>query len=157
MMKKMAVFMTNSAEETKALGKNIGKFLEPGAILLLYGALGAGKTVLTQGIALGLGIEDMVTSPTYTLLHLYQGRLPLYHFDIYRLESPDELLDLGYEEFFYDEGVTVVEWPQRLGFLCPDEYVRIDIDVMDYDVQRKITITTVGKLYEKLERGLRTL
>ncbi len=149
--------MTNSAEETKALGKNIGKLLEPGAILLLYGALGAGKTVLTQGIALGLGVEDMVTSPTYTLLHLYQGRLPLYHFDIYRLESPDEVLDLGYEEFFYDEGVTVVEWPQRLGFLCPDEYVRIDIDVMDYDVQRKITITTVGKLYEKLERGLRTL
>jgi tRNA threonylcarbamoyladenosine biosynthesis protein TsaE len=150
----MAVFTTYSEEETTALGKRIGELLEAGAIVLLYGDLGAGKTVLARGIAQGLGAKEAVTSPTYTLMHRYEGRLPVYHFDLYRLNGPDEVLDLGYEDLFYGSGVSIVEWPERLGHLCPDEHVSIHIDIIDYGQTRKITVDVVGVQYIKLRKGL---
>ncbi|MGI5851756.1 MAG: tRNA (adenosine(37)-N6)-threonylcarbamoyltransferase complex ATPase subunit type 1 TsaE [Clostridiales bacterium] len=141
---------TYSEKDTLKLGKEIGSLAWPGMIILLEGDLGTGKTVLTRGLARGLGIEEPITSPTYTLIHQYQGRLPLYHFDIYRLNDAEEMYDLGYEEFFYGQGVTVVEWPERMGYLRPNEYLGISIEkVPDNGVdKRNIRVAPVGRVYE---------
>ncbi|NLO81648.1 MAG: tRNA (adenosine(37)-N6)-threonylcarbamoyltransferase complex ATPase subunit type 1 TsaE [Clostridiales bacterium] len=153
----MTVFTTNSEQETEALGQKIGNLLQPGAIVLIHGELGAGKTVLSRGIARGLGAEEAVTSPTFTLMHRYLGRLEVYHFDLYRLGEPDEMLDLGYEELFYGDGVSIVEWPERLGYLYPNECIRIDIDIIDYGSTRRISVQAVGSQYSEFEKGLGVL
>jgi tRNA threonylcarbamoyladenosine biosynthesis protein TsaE len=153
----MAVFVTHSEQETVELGIKMGKLLEAGDIVLLYGDLGAGKTVLTRGIALGLGTKDVVTSPTYTLMHRYEGRVPVYHFDLYRLGGPDEVLDLGYEEFFYGDGVSIVEWPERLEYLCPEEHVRVRIEVAGDGQKRRITVDAVGGRYSRFEKELKNI
>ena len=150
----MAVFITHSEQETMELGIKMGKLLEAGDIVLLYGNLGAGKTVLTRGIALGLDAKDVVTSPTYTLMHRYEGRVPVYHFDLYRLKGPDEVLDLGYEEVFYGDGVSIVEWPERLEYLCPEEYVRVEIEIAG-EGKREITVDAVGDRYSRFEKELK--
>ncbi len=152
----MVVFVTHSEQETVELGSRMGKLLGAGDIVLLYGGLGAGKTVLTRGIALGLGTRDMVTSPTYTLMHRYEGRVPIFHFDLYRLGGPDEVLDLGYEEFFYGDGVSVVEWPERLEYLCPEEYVKVEMEAAG-DGIRKITVNAIGDRYSRFEKELKGL
>ncbi|NLX69585.1 MAG: tRNA (adenosine(37)-N6)-threonylcarbamoyltransferase complex ATPase subunit type 1 TsaE [Clostridiales bacterium] len=153
----MAVFITHSEQETVALGQSIGKLLGPGAIVLIHGDLGAGKTVLSRGISQGLGADEAVTSPTFTLMHRYQGRLEVFHFDLYRLQDPDEILDLGYDELFYGDGVSIVEWPERLDYLYPDECVRIEIEIIDYKNTRKISVEARGLKYRELEKGLDTL
>ena len=109
-------FHTSSTEETLKLGEKIGKLMVPGDIILLFGDLGAGKTTLTQGIAAGLDVEDgeYVRSPTFTLINEYSGRLPVYHIDLYRIESQEEMERLGLEEFFFGRGVTIVEWADKL-------------------------------------------
>ncbi|MFO7294867.1 MAG: tRNA (adenosine(37)-N6)-threonylcarbamoyltransferase complex ATPase subunit type 1 TsaE [Caldicoprobacter sp.] len=150
----MVAFVTHSEQETVELGQKMGKLLNAGDIVLLYGGLGAGKTVLTRGIALGLGARDMVTSPTYTLMHRYEGKVPVYHFDLYRLSGPDEVLDLGYEEFFYGDGVSIVEWPERLEYLCPEEYVRVEIEIAG-EGKREITVDAVGDRYLRFEKELK--
>jgi len=152
----MLEFFTHSEKETEKLGEKLGRLVEPGTIILIKGDLGTGKTVFTRGIARGLGIEEHVTSPTFTLIHQYQGRLPLYHFDIYRIEDPDEMYDIGYEEFFYGNGVAVVEWPEKMEWLLPDEYLEIVIERIHLDSQdgRKIRLTGKGAKYIKLEGEL---
>lgn len=114
------VIETASAEETKRLGRCLGLVIQEPTVLLLVGDLGAGKTCLTQGIARGLGIPESepIVSPTYTLMNLYEGRLPLYHFDLYRLADPGELEELGMEEYLPGDGVAVVEWADRFEDLC---------------------------------------
>ncbi len=114
------VIDTASAEETNRLGRCLGQVIKEPAVLLLTGDLGAGKTCLTQGIARGLGVPESepIVSPTYTLMNLYEGRLPLYHFDLYRLADPGELEELGMEEYLPGEGVAVVEWADRFDELC---------------------------------------
>lgn len=102
-----------SADETRRLGALLGGLLQAGDVILLHGDLGAGKTAFAQGIGDGLGVPGAVSSPTFTLLKEYAGRLPLYHFDLYRLDDPDELEALGFEQYFYGEGVAVVEWAER--------------------------------------------
>ncbi|MFI5324297.1 MAG: tRNA (adenosine(37)-N6)-threonylcarbamoyltransferase complex ATPase subunit type 1 TsaE, partial [Thermodesulfobacteriota bacterium] len=97
-------------EETIKLGEIIGKSLEPGSIIALRGGLGAGKTVLVKGIARSLGIEDEPVSPTFVIMNAYEGRIPLYHFDLYRISDADELIGIGYDEFLFGEGVSAVEW-----------------------------------------------
>jgi tRNA threonylcarbamoyladenosine biosynthesis protein TsaE len=104
---------SESAARTRALGKLLGMLLKPGDIVLLEGDLGAGKTVFTQGVGAGLGIGGPINSPTFTLLKEYSGRIPLYHFDLYRIEDPAELFGLGFEGYFGGEGVCVVEWAER--------------------------------------------
>lgn len=104
---------SESAERTRRLGELLGALLQPGDMLLLTGDLGAGKTTLTQGIGAGLGVKGVINSPTFTLLKEYEGRLPLYHFDLYRIESPDEVYSLGFEDYFQTDGVSVVEWAER--------------------------------------------
>jgi tRNA threonylcarbamoyladenosine biosynthesis protein TsaE len=153
----MAVFVTHSEQETVELGIKMGKLLEAGDIVLLYGDLGAGKTVLTRGLVQGLGAKDVVTSPTYTLMHRYEGRVPIYHFDLYRLGGPDEVLDLGYEEFFYGDGVSIVEWPERLEYLCPEEHVRVRIEVAGDGKKRRITVDAVGGRYSRFEKELKNI
>jgi tRNA threonylcarbamoyladenosine biosynthesis protein TsaE len=98
---------------TQAIGHTLGEQARSGAVLLLSGALGAGKTALTQGIGAGMGITQIINSPTFTLLKEHRGRLPLYHFDLYRIEDPDELYTLGFEDYFAGDGVAVVEWAER--------------------------------------------
>ncbi|MEA3465751.1 MAG: tRNA (adenosine(37)-N6)-threonylcarbamoyltransferase complex ATPase subunit type 1 TsaE [Thermodesulfobacteriota bacterium] len=131
---------TCSAAATQQFGRELGALLAQGALVLLNGELGAGKTCLATGIARGLGIDEgiPITSPTYTLMNSYMGRLPLYHFDLYRLADGDELIDLGFEDYFQGDGVALVEWSER----CPDfaaDALQIDLTYVDESI-RKIAI-----------------
>ena len=118
--------ITKSAAETRALGEKLAGRLQPGDVLLLEGDLGAGKSELTRGIAKGLGVTETVTSPSFTILNVYEsGRCPLYHFDWYRLESAEELYELGMDEYLGGDGIAVVEWPGRCPDAVPEGAVRI--------------------------------
>ena len=141
--------VSRSEEETRALGATIGGLLQPGDVVLLHGDLGSGKTTLTQGIAKGLGIDDYVQSPTFTLVAEHAGitsenaQLMLYHLDLYRLTNPAELESFGYEDLVtQSEGVVVVEWPERAGDNLPDEYLLIIIDPMGPG-ERLLTLQSV--------------
>jgi tRNA threonylcarbamoyladenosine biosynthesis protein TsaE len=147
-------FDSASAEETWRLGMYLGQVITDPAVILLNGDLGAGKTCLTQGIARGLGVPEgeAITSPTYTLMNLYQGRLPLYHFDLYRLVDTDELEELGMEEYLPGEGVAVVEWADRFEGLCPS-YLEIRICHRGLDL-RTIHFHAVGTTGRNLLEAL---
>lgn len=110
-----------SAAQTRRLGLALGALLQPGDMILLTGDLGAGKTTLTQGIGAGMGVTGVINSPTFTILKEYEGRMPLYHFDLYRIESPEEVYTLGFEDYFQGDGVSVVEWAERGEPEAPDE------------------------------------
>jgi tRNA threonylcarbamoyladenosine biosynthesis protein TsaE len=119
---------SNSVAQTRGLGLRLGRVAVPGAIVLLSGELGAGKTALAQGIARGLGVTGPVSSPTFTLLKEYRaGRLPLFHFDLYRLSAPEELWSLGFDEYIHGAGVAVVEWPERAPDAWGDDALLIEI------------------------------
>jgi tRNA threonylcarbamoyladenosine biosynthesis protein TsaE len=142
------------------IGRVIAGNLRPGDILCLFGQLGSGKTVLVKGIASGLGVDkDKIISPTFVLIRQYAGkRLPLYHFDLYRLSSPGEISVLGYEEYFYAEGVTAIEWPERLKYLLPKECLKIKLSVRG-ERERSLEFKAAGKRYcellEKINADLR--
>lgn len=149
------VLKTSSARETEAVGEHLGSLARRGDVFCLFGNLGAGKTCLARGIARGLGVEDYVTSSTFTLINEYQGRLPLFHMDVYRLEGPEELEDLGYEEYFYGDGVTVLEWPERVMDLLPEERLDIHISAVEEDNNtRLVTLEGRGEKYDHLVREL---
>ena len=145
---------TTQAKETGTLGERLGQLLEPGDLIALEGDLGAGKTVFVQGLARGLGVTDLVNSPTYVIIQTYDGRLPLFHFDVYRLGSGDELEELGYEEFFYGSGVTVVEWAQLIESYLPSHHLTIKITLGPGENDRAITFIPQGSRYEKLVEEL---
>lgn len=146
--------ISESKKDTLNLGKIISKNLKAGDIICLYGNLGAGKTVLAKGLAHNLGIkEDKVISPTFVLIRQYQGKLPIYHFDLYRLKDSQEISDLGYEEYFYGNGLSVIEWPDRLGCLLPKEFLKIELKVISEN-KREIKLSAFGKRYTDLLRGL---
>lgn len=137
------VIETYSAEETFTFGRKMGQEAKAGEVIALSGDLGAGKTVFTQGFADGLGIKELVTSPTFTIWQSYTGgRLVLNHFDVYRIEDIDEMDEIGYEDAFYGSGVTLVEWPERIRELMPENtiWLRIERDPMRGDDFRRITI-----------------
>jgi tRNA threonylcarbamoyladenosine biosynthesis protein TsaE len=136
------VIETLSADETRSLGQKIAKQLKPKDILALFGPLGAGKTTLIQGLAEGLEVKDYVTSPTFVLINEYKGRLPLYHIDLYRLESIGQIEDLGIAEYFEKDGVTVIEWADRLGDNLPDDIKSIEIEPLS-ETQRRFNIEGV--------------
>lgn len=116
-------------QEARSLGMELGNRVKEGTVIALTGDLGTGKTTLTKAIAEGLKIEDVITSPTFNIVKEYDsGRLPLYHFDVYRIGDPDEMYELGYEEYFYGEGVSVVEWADLIEELIPEDAIRIDIE-----------------------------
>ena len=145
----MEVTETNSAEETYELGRQIGIRAKAGDVYTLTGDLGAGKTVFTQGVAAGLGIDEAISSPTFTVLQIYdEGRLPLYHFDVYRIGDAAEMDEIGYEEYFYGGGVCMIEWADLIEEILPPSYYRITIEKdmqkgFDY---RRIMVTVCGKM-----------
>ncbi len=123
------ILETNSAEETFLFGKRIGETAEPGMVYTLVGDLGVGKTVLTQGVAAGLGIEGPVNSPTFTILQVYdEGRIPFYHFDVYRIGDVSEMDEIGYEDYFYGQGLCFIEWANLIEEILPDKYMEITIE-----------------------------
>ncbi|ERL66247.1 tRNA (adenosine(37)-N6)-threonylcarbamoyltransferase complex ATPase subunit type 1 TsaE [Schleiferilactobacillus shenzhenensis] len=148
----MREIITHDAAETVRLGRALGQLAQAGDVILLDGDLGAGKTTMTKGIARGLGITGPVKSPTFTLIREYQdGRLPLYHMDVYRLENGGAE-DLGLDEYFDGDGVSVVEWSEFITDLLPPTYVRIRIARTDStDDTRRITITAHGGDYVRYE------
>ncbi|TCL57898.1 tRNA threonylcarbamoyladenosine biosynthesis protein TsaE [Kineothrix alysoides] len=117
-----------SAKETFALGQQIGEAAEPGEVYTLVGDLGVGKTVFTQGVAKGLGIQEPVNSPTFTILQVYEeGRLPFYHFDVYRIGDVEEMDEIGYEDYFYGDGICFIEWANLIEEILPQRYKEITI------------------------------
>ena len=125
----MAVIDSFCAKDTYELGEKIGQMAKPGMVISLTGDLGVGKTVFTQGLAKGLGIEEPVNSPTFTIVQVYEeGRLPLYHFDVYRIGDIEEMDEIGYEDYFYGNGVCLIEWADLIRELLPEETGRITIE-----------------------------
>jgi tRNA threonylcarbamoyladenosine biosynthesis protein TsaE len=128
-MAEIEIIETFSAEETYLFGKKIGRGACPGQVYTLVGDLGVGKTVFTQGVAAGLGIEEPVNSPTFTILQIYEeGRLPFYHFDVYRIGEVEEMDEIGYEDCFYGDGVCLIEWANLIEEILPEHYTQITIE-----------------------------
>jgi tRNA threonylcarbamoyladenosine biosynthesis protein TsaE len=145
-----------SLEATATFGRRLGELLFPGAVVGLVGELGAGKTHLVRAIALGLGVPDgrIVTSPTFVLVQEYQGRLPVFHFDAYRLRSESEFAELGSGEYFELGGVSLVEWADRVAGCLPPEQLRITLEITD-ESARRATLEAHGRAYEGLVESLR--
>ena len=147
-MVEITVIESYSPEETGKLGRKLGENAKPGEVYTLIGDLGVGKTVLTQGIADGLGITEAICSPTFTIVQVYdEGRIPFYHFDVYRIGDIEEMDEIGYEDYFYGDGLCMIEWANLIEEILPDTYKEITIEKdlekgFDY---RKITIKEVYK------------
>ena len=147
-MSSITTIETYSAEETAELGRRMGLEAKPGDVYTLVGDLGVGKTVFTQGIALGLGITEAISSPTFTIVQVYEdGRMPFYHFDVYRIGDIEEMDEIGYEDYFYGEGLTMIEWANLIEEILPEKRKEITIEKdlekgFDY---RRITIKEVGE------------
>ena len=143
--------ISRSVNNTVKLGSRLGRLLGPGDVVGLTGELGSGKTTFTKGIAGGLGIRDAkhVNSPSFVIVKEYAGRVPLYHFDIYRLDDPSDLDTVGYKEYFYGRGVTVIEWADKIGRILPDEYLAVEFSAGG-ERERTIKFTPRGQRYEKL-------
>jgi len=122
------VYESFSEKDTLQLGSRLGKFCKAGDVILLNGDLGVGKTVFSKGIGGGLGIEEPISSPTFTILQVYEeGRIPLYHFDVYRIADIEEMEEIGYEDYFYGKGVCLIEWAEQIQEILPDKTIRVTI------------------------------
>ena len=141
-------FISKSAEETERLGKELGEKLKTGQVVSLRGSLGAGKTVLAKGIAKALGINEAIVSPTFTIVQEYHGKEKLYHLDIYRLSGDDEFESMGGEEFLYPDGITLIEWSEKIEDMLPDDTLFISITI-DENQNRIIEITGESDEYTR--------
>lgn len=139
-----------SLADTERFGRLLGKIAIPGDVIILQGSLGAGKTTLTQFIGAGLAVPaaTYITSPTFSLMHEYLGRLAMYHMDLYRLSSEEEVEELGFIEYIYGDGLTVIEWPERLGELLPDEYLEVILAIGGEDC-RSAVISAHGQNWQQ--------
>ncbi len=124
---KEKIISTNSAEETEQFGHKLARQLKPGDVLAFFGDLGSGKTTLIKGICRGLEIEENITSPTFTLINEYSGRFPVYHFDFYRIVSSQEVWELGCDEYFYGDGISLIEWADKIPDLLPEKRTEIHL------------------------------
>ncbi|SFC32173.1 tRNA (adenosine(37)-N6)-threonylcarbamoyltransferase complex ATPase subunit type 1 TsaE [Clostridium uliginosum] len=143
-----------SIDDTTKLGIKIGKLLNPGDIVCLTGDLGTGKTHITKGIALGLDIHENITSPTFTIVNEYEeGRLKLYHFDVYRVNDPDEIYAIGFDDYIFSDGVSIIEWANYIEEILPKDFLHINIekDFNNGDNYRKITLTSYGERYDYIK------
>jgi tRNA threonylcarbamoyladenosine biosynthesis protein TsaE len=140
--------------ETVLIGKMLGQIMRKGDILCLQGHLGSGKTYFTKGVCDGLGVRDLVASPTYTIVNTYSGRLPVYHMDLYRIETVREIEDIGYEEFLYHNGVTIIEWAEKLENLLPEEYFSLLFSYCGPE-SRYIYADSVGDTHKRLTLRIR--
>lgn len=147
-------FVSHSIDQTRQAGISLAALLQPGDIILLEGNLGAGKTTFTKGIAEGLGVQGYVNSPTFTLVNEYRGRLPVYHLDCYRLESGQEALDFGLEEYLYGDGLTIIEWPERIREVLPQEYLLVRLEYLE-ETARSLRFEPCGERYERLVADLK--
>ncbi len=138
--------------DTKEIGYKLGKLLKKGNVVCLVGDLGAGKTTITQSIAKGLEIEDYITSPTFTIVNEYEGAIPLYHFDVYRIASSEEMLEIGFEEYVYGQGVCIIEWANLIKEILPGDYLYIEMKYKEEG--REMILTPYGKEYENLVKEL---
>jgi tRNA threonylcarbamoyladenosine biosynthesis protein TsaE len=146
----MVEFVSDSAERTRAIARELGRLVQSGDVILLSGALGAGKTTFVQGLAEGVGVTEPVTSPTFTLVHEYlSGRCPILHVDPYRLEAPSEITDLGWDEWLEREVVLVVEWGGKLGGLTPPERLDVSIETLPDD-RRRISMIPHGERWSEV-------
>ena len=136
-------YITHSVAETEALGEKLARRLHGGDVIAFTGSLGMGKTALTRGLARGLGCRGRVTSPTFTIVNEYDGDVPLFHFDLYRLASADELYDIGWDDYLERGGVCAVEWSERVADALPEDAVTVDIARGETDDTRIITVTGV--------------
>jgi tRNA threonylcarbamoyladenosine biosynthesis protein TsaE len=142
--------ISGSVKETISIGKSLALSLQKGDIVCLFGDLGSGKTVLTKGISSGLGVKPgKILSPTFVLLRRYGGKVPVYHFDLYRLNDPKDILGIGYEEYFFDEGISVIEWADRLGYYMPKEFLKIKLEISG-EKRRTLKFTATGRHYRRL-------
>jgi tRNA threonylcarbamoyladenosine biosynthesis protein TsaE len=136
--------ITHSEQETRTWAQDLASGSEKGSVFLLHGDLGTGKTIIAKGIAKGLGIDEEITSPTFLMLEIYEsGRLPMYHFDLYRIDDPGELDELGFEEYWEGAGISVVEWPEKAGDRIPEKAIKIHIQWQSEN-ERRITIEYPG-------------
>ena len=134
------IFHTKSADETIALGKKIGSLLKKGDIIALQGTLAAGKTTITKGIASALDVKEEITSPTFCLIPEYEGRMPLYHMDVYRLEGCDDFINLGVEDLIYGNGVSLIEWSEKIMDELPKKTIILRLEAKDGSTERTITL-----------------
>jgi tRNA threonylcarbamoyladenosine biosynthesis protein TsaE len=147
--------ITSSTEQTEEVGRVLGTMLEAGDLVCLFGDLGAGKTHFSYGVAQGLQVQDQyITSPTFTFVNEYQGRIPLYHIDLYRLKDPSELESIGFEEYIDSDGATVIEWAERADEELPDEKLNVYISDVSEN-SREIGFFAEGERYERLLTGFR--
>lgn len=143
-MSEIKRLLINNGGDIKALGVEIAKGLKPGDIISLTGNLGTGKTTLSKAIAEGLGITEMITSPTFTIVQEYEsGRLPLYHFDVYRINHVEEMYELGYEEYFFGQGVCIIEWADLIEEIIPEDSIKIRLEYGEKEDQRILEIQGV--------------
>lgn len=151
------IFETNTPNETFDLGKKIGEAALPGQIYTLTGDLGVGKTIFTQGVAVGLGITEPVNSPTFTIIQIYEGgRLPFYHFDVYRIGDIEEMEEIGYDDYFFGNGICLIEWANLIEEILPAGLIKVTIekDLAKGFEYRRITIEGPEEFLEKIRSGL---
>lgn len=149
----MLRFETNNARETEQLGMAIGRALKGGEVIAMTGDLGAGKTTLTKALAKSLGIDEHVTSPTFTIVNEYEGRLKLFHFDVYRIGDIEEMYDLGFEEYIYGDGVSIIEWSNLIKEILPEDTINIEI-LASRENTRIINLSGKGKKFDNLVKEL---
>lgn len=144
----------NGVEDTDKLGKKLGELVEPGDVICLNGDLGAGKTTLSKSIGIGMGVADYITSPTFAIINEYYGRLPLYHFDVYRLNNGEELFDLGVEDYFYGKGVCLIEWAENIEEFLPENRLEVWMHTLPDPNEREIELIPYGDRNEFLAKEL---
>jgi len=134
--------ISNSPEETEKIAFQVGKELQVGDVVCLNGELGSGKTVFTKGLAKSLGVQDYITSPTFTIVNEYMGQIPVYHFDVYRINDPQEMYEIGFEDYIFGDGVTIIEWSDNISEILPKEsiYIYIKKDITKGENYREIIV-----------------
>ncbi len=145
------IYLENE-EKTKEIGYKLGKLLTEKSVITLVGDLGAGKTTLTQNIARALEVDDYITSPTFTIVNEYEGKYPLYHFDVYRIGSSDEMYDIGYDEYVDGEGICIIEWANLIDDILPPEYLDIKLNYVENS--REMILNPIGEKYENIVKNL---
>ncbi len=145
------IYLENE-EKTREIGHKLGQLLTPKSVICLIGDLGAGKTTMTQSLAKSLEVDDYITSPTFTIVNEYEGRMPLYHFDVYRIGSSDEMYDIGFDEYINGDGVCIIEWANLIEDILPEEYLYIEMNYKE--TGREMILTPKGEKYEELVKEL---
>ena len=146
------IITTNSEQETINLGKKIASQLKKEMIIVLSGDLGSGKTKLTEGVLTYFGLENEISSPTFTIVNEYEGRMPLYHFDVYRIGCSEEMYDIGFDEYIDSDGVCIIEWANIIEDILPDEYLKIEL--LYKETGREMILTPFGQKYEEIVEEL---